>query len=344
MPALRSRGLMNSSLASAEEDGLVIRKALVHSLAAEQDWQTFLKIDPGNAIAYNNLLASASSTFGNYWELGRIGEAQAKARMFVAAAQKPELSAMIAVNLAGTISFVALFADDTGNPREAENARALQRKMLDIALKGVPEDSFERHAAPLRIELFGVSPLFSEGDDRAAREVAEKRLARVEGLKPANPGQERAKNLLLLYVHRQLAYISYRLHDYMRAEAEPAQADQYLKRVPPRSLREQRDASDQRMVRALALARLGRAADALPLAAGELQMQRELAMRPDNSDLTQRVQLAQALYASAMAGDPKRGAQLKEAAAAIDALPPDMRGLRSVGRLRGWIADEQNRS
>jgi hypothetical protein len=35
----RSRGLMNSSLASAEEDGLVIRKALVHSLAAEQDWR-----------------------------------------------------------------------------------------------------------------------------------------------------------------------------------------------------------------------------------------------------------------------------------------------------------------
>jgi hypothetical protein len=215
--------------------------------------------------------------------------------------------------------------------------------MVDIALKELPGAAFERHAAPVRVELFGLSPLFPEIGERAAREAAEKRLAQAQALKPGDPGQERAKNVILLYVYRQLGYISYRMNDYTRAVAELEQAAQYAKRVPPRSLREQRDASDERMIRALALARLGRAADALPLAAGELQMQRELAMRPDNSDLPQRVQYAQALYASALAGDPKRTAQLKEAAVTIDALPPEMRTLRSVSLLRGWIADEQKR-
>ena len=71
-------------------------------------------------------------------------------------------------------------------------------------------------------------------------------------------------------------------------------------------------------------------------------MQRGLYARQDNEDLTQRVELAQALYASALAEPAQKTARLGEAARLIDALPPAMRQLISVSRLRDQIAEESS--
>jgi hypothetical protein len=88
-------------------------------------------------------------------------------------------------------------------------------------------------------------------------------------------------------------------------------------------------------------ARLERDAEARRLLEPVLELHRGLYARKDNEDLTQHVEFAQALYASALAGSPRKAAELKQAAALIDQLPPAMRGLISVRRVRAWIADAQ---
>jgi hypothetical protein len=70
-------------------------------------------------------------------------------------------------------------------------------------------------------------------------------------------------------------------------------------------------------------------------------LHRGLYARKDNEDLIQHVEFAQALYASALAGSPRKRAELKQAAALIDQLPPAMLGLISVRRVRAWIAEAQ---
>jgi hypothetical protein len=77
--------------------------------------ETFLKIDPAMRSPTTTCSRRHRARSATTGSSGASARRRPRARMFVAAAQKPELSAMIAVNLAGTISFVALFADDTGN-------------------------------------------------------------------------------------------------------------------------------------------------------------------------------------------------------------------------------------
>ena len=57
-----------------------------------------------------------------------------------------------------------------------------------------------------------------------------------------------------------------------------------------------------------------------------LELHRGLFARADNEDLTQHVEFAQALYASALAGSPQKAAELKQAGGAHRrSLPPAMR-------------------
>jgi len=146
---------------------------------------------------------------------------------------------------------------------------------------------------------------------------------------------------MLLGAYREMAGASYRLKADAGAEAEITKALALRKVIPPRTLEEQRDAMDDQILRAMILAQLGRHAEAQEAIAPALKFHRELQAR-HHDDLTQRVQLAQALYAKAIAGGGSEAASLQEAAALIDGLPPLMRGMKSVSLIRSDIAEEQN--
>jgi tRNA-dihydrouridine synthase len=74
-----------------------------------------------------------------------------------------------------------------------------------------------------------------------------------------------------------------------------------------------------------------------------LKFHRTLYARKDNDDLSQRAQLAHALYVSTLAAPGQKTSQLTEAAALMDGLPPAMRRLNSVNVWRDWIAEEQKK-
>jgi len=275
--------------------------------------------------------------------MGRIDEALAKGRALVETQRQGEVSAMLAGNVAFTAWFLAYLENDVGNRKGAEAALGEWRRLVARAVKDLPPDSFDRIAGMARIEVVGVTRLLADEDPQQARSAAQARLLRIEALKPATPGQERTRNFLLLNINRQIAVAEFRLGHYDTAEVTIRKAMRYLKLVPPRTLSDERDASDDQMLLAICLARLGRYEEARQSAEPALRFQRQLQSQA-NDDLSQRVQLAQALFATAVASGGRGYATLKEAAAYIDALPTPMRGLRSTMTLRRWIADEQRRS
>lgn len=113
------------------------------------------------------------------------------------------------------------------------------------------------------------------------------------------------------------------------------------KTIPTRTLGEKRDAGMQAVLAGMIAARLGRTDEARRLIDPVLDMQRKLHERADNEDQLQRIEFATALYASALAGSQHKAAELKEAATTVDALPPQLRALISVRRLRADIAEAQ---
>src|SRR5450759_5393152 len=96
------------------------------------------------------------------------------------------------------------------------------------------------------------------------------------------------------------------------------------------------------MLAATIAARMERYAEAQQIIDPVLKFHRKLNARgKDNEDLSQRVELAQALYVSALAAPAQKTSQLTEAAAIVDGLPPAMRRQISITVLRDRIAEEQ---
>ena len=138
---------------------------------------------------------------------------------------------------------------------------------------------------------------------------------------------------------RALADAQYNLKEYADAEKAVLQAEHFQRLLPERTMDRQRELVQGQILLAMIRARLDRRFEAQQAIAPALKFHRDLNSR-DHDDLTQRIELAQALHASALAGATKPAVALKEVAALLDGLPPIMRQLKSTALLRGWIADE----
>jgi hypothetical protein len=90
----------------------------------------------------------------------------------------------------------------------------------------------------------------------------------------------------------------------------------------------------------MALARLGRPAEAAALLAPVLAGARERNTR-NFDDQAERLDFAAALYAQALVDPAHRAALLDEALRLIDKLPPEMRGLLSTQQWRERILRER---
>jgi hypothetical protein len=131
--------------------------------------------------------------------------------------------------------------------------------------------------------------------------------------------------------------------DYASAEKYGRQAAVHQSRRPERNLDHFRELAANQIILAASLARLGRQAEAQQVLAPALKLHRELNAKP-HDDALERVELARALYALALADSKQSAAALKEAAGAIEKLPDPVRQLKSVALLRTWITEEQRKS
>ena len=185
------------------------------------------------------------------------------------------------------------------------------------------------------------APPLGARDYETVRKEARASARRLEQITNLSPQQDLVRNRSLEIAYRTGAVASYRLGDYTAADADIKKALAIRQGIPTRTLAEERDASDQLMLAALIAARLQRYTEAQQIIDPVLKRHRALYDRKDNDDVTQRVQFAQALYVSAVAAPGSKSAQLTQAAAIIEGLPPQMRRQLSVVYLRGQIAEEQ---
>ena len=221
-------------------------------------------------------------------------------------------------------------------------------------MRDIPEGAFGRVFLP---EFLGYSGFpatgmgyagyalaVADGDYEAVLKLARASAKRLEDVKNSTPTfAQSGWNAALEIAYRTAADASYRLKRYAAAEGDIRRALELRKSIPTRMLSETRDAAAQTTLAAMIAARLGHTEEAAQLVGPVLELHRGLYARTDNEDLTQRVEFAQALYASALAGSRDRRAELKQAAALIDALPGAMRVI-SVARLRASIAEAQQGS
>ncbi|HEY2863281.1 MAG TPA: hypothetical protein VGK37_06655 [Casimicrobiaceae bacterium] len=351
MSALRARALTVDTLSNVEGFSLHIRKARALSEQGARDWETILKIDPSNQIAWNNLASSRMTT--GFWSLnlGEIREAEQQWRAAVGLQKEVKEVAMIGLVLSLASGYLTMLEADSGNRPAAESALAANRRFIELATRGLPAGSFGRTYLPEFLGSYGYPttgfgygtyalPL-AAGDYESVHKEALASIGRLEQIK-APPQAELDWKKALEAAYRTAALASYRLKDYRAADKEIKRALELRRDIPVRTPYEQRDEGDQRVVAALIAARLGRSAEAQQLLEPVLKLHRELYARgKDNEDQTQRAEFAYALYASALAAPDAKSSQLTEAAAIVDGLPPAMRRQISITRLREAIDEEK---
>jgi len=352
MSALRAEALLLDNLGNAEWTDLHIHKALELNERDARDWEAVTKLDPTNQIAWNNLTNVYDGAGGQLASLGEIDKARDRLRAAVAIADHVKESAFIGNVFALSAGYLARLDADSGNRQAATSALASNRRFVALATDNLPSGSFGREIGVEFLGLYGYPTpgwlgsgygayalLYANGDFGAIQKLARTSAQHIEHIPVSTAGQKDSRNRFLELAWRTAADASYALRDYAAADSEIQRALEIRKTLPPRNLGEERDAGIQATLAARIAARLGREDEARKLVEPVLELQRRLYARPDNEDLTQRVELAQALYASALAGSSRKKAELEQAASLIDALPPQMRNLISVRRLRGQIAE-----
>jgi tetratricopeptide (TPR) repeat protein len=353
MSALRARALVADTLASTEGFDLHSRKARALAAQGARDWEAMVALDPSNQIAWNNL---ASSRLGvGFWSLS-LGEPQDAVTQWRAALEierHVKEAAFLGNVLALAAGYVTMLESALGNRQAAESALAANRRLIDVAVRGLPADSFAKSFLPEFLGYYGYPTTglwygayalpAAAGDDETVRREARASAKRIEQIKAANPEQELNRTRMLEVAYRTAAQSSYDLKDYAAADAEIKRALEVHRGIPVRTLNERRDESDQVMLAAMIAARLGHSAEAQGMIEPVLKFHRGLHARRDNDDVLQRAELAQALYVSALAASGQRTSQLTEAAALMDGLPAAMRQQIGNKTLRGWIAEEQKK-
>src|SRR4029453_7477399 len=227
------------------------------------------------------------------------------------------------------------------NTRQATDALAAYGKFNEVLVREAPAD-FDSEMQKLAPDYWRGALAQAGGEDRQALDLGRVLAPKVEQLRPPDEGQRRTKSLVLRLLRFSLAQSAYELKDYTSAERGMALVHQLRKQQPWDEVSDKRDIAFEQAFAALVLTRLNRTDDAQKLIAPALKFERELSSR-NRDDVSQRYELAVALYVAAAAGLGDAPAQLAESSALMDKLPQEMRALRDVTIWRERIAEERSR-
>ena len=343
MGAIRARALMEGSLGDSELDSLHVAKALALIEAQARDWEAIVKIDPSNQIALNNMIGAKDNAGQALYRMGRLPESLEARRAALTLERQAKAAGPALRNLFFASGGLANLEADLGNRPASEAARKASLAFGTMATRDLPPEAFPRFLFAEWSQLFfGYALSVAAADYENVRGLALASIQRIENFMPKDASQELWKNRLSTYTHLTLADALYNMREYDAASREIRATIDFRKRLPKRTLQDERDASDELILAAMIAARQGNFTEAQRIIEPVLKFHRGLHARgKGNDDLTQHVQLAQALYASALAAEGRKASQLGEAGAILDGLPSAMRGRISIALWRNRIAEEQ---
>jgi len=344
MAALRARGMISGPLSTLAADDLLIREAMALTETSARDWEAILRIDPTNNAAASNLFFRRAAGHLMLARLGRPREATERLRVLLDGLPKDNLSATTALSGSLTAARLAVLTADLGDRRQALVALADSKRLAEVALHDMAAESFDRAAMEESLEFANYALPAAAGDYKTVRTLAQAALTRLGQLKPKDEGQQLTLDTLFLSTHNTLADAAYRLKDYAAAEEQIRAALGDRKKIPKRTLQDERDASNERIMLGMILAALERRAEAWKMIEPDVAFQRSLLAR-GNDDMGQRLELANTLFVAALV-QPTEASDyadklLDESAALLEALPTQLKQHRTARELRDRIAAEK---
>ncbi len=338
MLALRARGLISSALAQVAESEVQPARRLAAAEQSMRDSALLARIDPSNMIARGNSLISRSNAAGALWDMGRLRDALAR---FLENREGEALAAtspLIAGPVSESLYWASMLAADLGQPAAAERYLADSLRYFDTFMRGIPETSFEHAIFRAGTAVGPVQLAARLGDPARARAAAKGVREKLLQLKPPDAfGRERVADGLR-NLHLALGWAELQDGDFAAAQEQFGRLAEARKQLPARTLGGRREAADDAVLLAIALARVGRNDEARALAGPALAFQREFSARKTDEQW-HKLSLALALLASAQSTPSKAGALLAEAQAALDSLPAEARGARRSLTAQALIAD-----
>ncbi len=238
MGALRARALINVNLADIESDQLHLTRSLALGDAGTRDWEDFLKLDPSNVIAWNNLASVYERNAYSLFRLGRINEGRDLLVAAAAVEKRTKMSAFFAVNMIFPNGFLAQFEADTGNPAKAQAALAEVHRLAKIA-----DRPGESGAASLKMLEAGFRIVVPQAnwDFATVRRILMEAIPDASVVAPKGGQPEWIWNVNMENRYRDLAWADYILMAYADAEKAIRQGMDYQKRVPERTLERLRE-------------------------------------------------------------------------------------------------------
>ncbi len=340
MQALRAQALSTSPLAGLMADEMHLAEALIMVNTTERAWSEFVRLDPGNVISWNNLAVSNFIKANILEAMGRANDAAATWRSTQTLQGRAPVSEMTTNNLALHAYRLAVLEAQRGNRREADEALALGASHIEWVSKNAATGSWNQLSRPVYRRIWPVTVAEALGDYRGALEQGRVAAPELDRLKPPQGAEFFGYTFSRLILHNAMATSAYALGDFAAADREMALVMEARKQLGDTDLGVVRAGVAERTFAALVKVRLKQPEAARALVGPALKFQRELSPR-NLDDPTQRLDLAAALYVSAMAGVGNPPAQLAEAAALVDKLPAEMKGLKFVENWRSRIAEEQ---
>ena len=318
-----------------------LAEALAMSESELRGWKEFVRLDPGNAVSWGNMLVSYQNKNFILQQMGRPGEAAATLWTSLDVERQSPPSRRVRSILTFNAGLLALLEANRGNVKQAADALAAYGKLNESLARDAPP-GFDEELRKLAPEYWRMAVAQATGDDRRALDFGSALAPKSDQMKPADEGQRRIKNFVLRGVHLAMAQSAYMLKDYAGADREMTQVAELRRQQPWPEVMDKRDIAFEQAFSALVLTRLNRREDAQKVITPVLKFERELSPR-NRDDPSQRYELAVALYVAAVAGLGDTPAQLTEASALMDKLPPEMRALRDVTLWRDRIAEERSR-
>jgi hypothetical protein len=332
MGALRAGALAEANLGEMLVDEMRLGEAVTALRGSEAYGIQFAQLDPANFLTWNNL-GEDQLTLGQ--ALADSGHPRAALepmqRGMASYAQGDQTNFYI---IWDTLEFAAKL---TGLEAELGDAAALNATLatLDkVHEHGEQAAGFARFIAGCRWTFVRANTALSNENFEAAKHIAQS--FSLEASLDESKGEQREFRSYCR--HMLLGVIGSAEYGAGRDAAAEA-ALRTAVDVPPQGLTtnaDRRAVDNLATLLALALARDNQLSEAQAVIAPVVTRQRGL-FAHNHDDYKQHVELAAALYASALAGGGERHALLAEASALMAGLPAEMRSLRSVVRWRERI-------
>jgi tetratricopeptide (TPR) repeat protein len=236
---------------------------------------------------------------------------------------------------------VARMEAEQGNAEASQAAMDELTRYAALAVRDMPASAPSRKIReqwPVKYEAMRQVVL---GNFPAAQEKAAAVIRQLEPLKPEFEGAKRFQKVELADSYATLADATYAMKDYVQAEDAARRGVAARLAAPAQSRIEEFFASEHHTQHALALARLGRLAEARTALAPALELHRKFADASEAEWVRER--RARVRLAQALATPEEAQARLAEAAALIDGLSAEYRRTPSVIQSRNEIALEQVR-